>query len=389
MKKLTNTYFKRSKKSEKAWILHKQLTSGRLVYAYHKKSSKSLSEKVQHRLSKPFSEDDVPVTADRQGGALGRQMDIDGVGADGEKHDQTDELPERLKEFEGRVSSSDMKRMVAIERDIAEVMTLTDNEQSPDKRSRNNQHLLITHESSAPKAPRSHKRCRSYMKLPVYADPDAHQPSKKIAAKKHLDDTGGGAAPGGGPSQCCICFENIANAVNMQCGHGGICYECGKSILMSNTRLCHLCREPLLFVLQMDLDETYQDFIKVVAASYLSDGESDEEEAEVVSGDNGSESSNDSGRAVEEGEDGEGASGEAAPALPVEELYDIMYDRYEKDLDPPDAEEVNTFARKQLEDLAVYENYVNIDMDLVSYRGSARESVADQSQEESKSAREE
>ena len=66
-----------------------------------------------------------------------------------------------------------------------------------------------------------------------------------------------------------------------------------------------------------------------------------------------------------------------------------MFDRYEKNLDPPDPEEVNTFARKQLEDLAVYENYVNIDMDLVSYRASARESAADQSQEDCKSAREE
>jgi len=55
-----------------------------------------------------------------------------------------------------------------------------------------------------------------------------------------MNETGG--APGTAPS-CCICFDNTANAVNMQCGHGGICYECGKSILMSNTRLCHLCRE--------------------------------------------------------------------------------------------------------------------------------------------------
>ena len=47
---------------------------------------------------------------------------------------------------------------------------------------------------------------------------------------------------------------------------------------MSKTRLCHLCREPLLFVLEMDLAESYQDFIRVVAASYLSEGESENEE---------------------------------------------------------------------------------------------------------------
>eukprot|EP00354_Favella_ehrenbergii_P010047 CAMPEP_0170474276 /NCGR_PEP_ID=MMETSP0123-20130129/16065_1 /TAXON_ID=182087 /ORGANISM="Favella ehrenbergii, Strain Fehren 1" /LENGTH=60 /DNA_ID=CAMNT_0010743901 /DNA_START=653 /DNA_END=835 /DNA_ORIENTATION=+ len=37
----------------------------------------------------------------------------------------------------------------------------------------------------------------------------------------------------------------------------------------------YAAREPLLFVLQMDLDETCQDFIKVMAASYLSDGDSE------------------------------------------------------------------------------------------------------------------
>ena len=49
------------------------------------------------------------------------------------------ELPDQLKEFHGKVSPSDMNRMVAIERDIAEVMHLTDGEQqhSPYKKSRN------------------------------------------------------------------------------------------------------------------------------------------------------------------------------------------------------------------------------------------------------------
>jgi len=108
--------------------------------------------------------------------------------------------------------------------------------------------------------------------LPMYADPDAQKVAAESGQENKMNETGG--APGTAPS-CCICFDNTANAVNMQCGHGGICYECGKSILMSNTRLCHLCREPLLFVLQMDLDETCQDFIKVMAASYLSDGDSE------------------------------------------------------------------------------------------------------------------
>ena len=44
MKKLTNTYFKKSKASEKAIIFHKELTSQKLYFTMHKKNSKSLSE---------------------------------------------------------------------------------------------------------------------------------------------------------------------------------------------------------------------------------------------------------------------------------------------------------------------------------------------------------
>ena len=61
MKKLTNTYFKKSKASEKAIIFHKELTSQKLHFTMHKKNSKSLSEsgalQKAHKLSKPFTED--------------------------------------------------------------------------------------------------------------------------------------------------------------------------------------------------------------------------------------------------------------------------------------------------------------------------------------------
>jgi len=42
--------------------------------------------------------------------------------------------------------------------------------------------------------------------------------------------------------------------------------------------------------------------------------------------------------------------------LSIEDIYDIMFDRFEKGLEPADPEEVNKFASKQLDDLAVYEN---------------------------------
>ena len=85
------------------------------------------------------------------------------------------------------------------------------------------------------------------MKIPNYADPEAlarqEQKQKALFENKEFIET----------TSCIICFEKLANAVIMNCGHGGICYDCGKSILESSLQVCHLCREPLLFVLQMDL----------------------------------------------------------------------------------------------------------------------------------------
>ena len=110
------------------------------------------------------------------------------------------------------------------------------------------------------------------MKLPDYAEPGIlaqieAEKQAQLADKDYLEK-----------ASCCICFSNLANAVLMNCGHGGICYECGKSILQSNSCLCHLCREPLLFVLQMDLQNTYKNFINVVSATYIDDSESSGDE---------------------------------------------------------------------------------------------------------------
>jgi len=79
-------------------------------------------------------------------------------------------------------------------------------------------------------------------------------------------------------NSCCICFENLANAVNMSCGHGGICIECGRSVLESDLRVCHLCREPVICVLQMDLSYAHKNFINVVSATYVAQDEDDEDD---------------------------------------------------------------------------------------------------------------
>ena len=88
MKKLTNTYFKKSKQSEKAVILHKELTSQKLHFSMHRKSTKSLSEpaagdgpgKLQ-KLTKPFTEDMIELP-EKQNPPNGTQAAIIGT-ADG------------------------------------------------------------------------------------------------------------------------------------------------------------------------------------------------------------------------------------------------------------------------------------------------------------------
>ena len=60
MKKLTNTYFTKSKATEKEVILNKELTSKKLHFSMHKKNTKSWSDEgnKKNRLAKPkFTED--------------------------------------------------------------------------------------------------------------------------------------------------------------------------------------------------------------------------------------------------------------------------------------------------------------------------------------------
>jgi hypothetical protein len=67
----------------------------------------------------------------------------------------------------------------------------------------------------------------------------------------------------------------------MECGNGGICYECGKQIIASEVRVCHLCRENIAYILKLDLATVYSNFIKVVSATFI-DYESDDEEEQNI-----------------------------------------------------------------------------------------------------------
>lgn len=72
-------------------------------------------------------------------------------------------------------------------------------------------------------------------------------------------------------------MDEKPDAVIMECGHGGICYECGKQIIVSEARVCHLCREPVFYILKMDLSTVYSNFIKVISATFIDDDDESEE----------------------------------------------------------------------------------------------------------------
>ena len=41
----------------------------------------------------------------------------------------------------------------------------------------------------------------------------------------------------------------------MECGHGGLCFECGKSLAQRHPRTCPICRGPISSVLKVERRE--------------------------------------------------------------------------------------------------------------------------------------
>ena len=52
--------------------------------------------------------------------------------------------------------------------------------------------------------------------------------------------------------ECCICYMALPDGVMLDCGHGGVCYKCACQVL-STSRSCHLCRNTIISVLQIDI----------------------------------------------------------------------------------------------------------------------------------------
>lgn len=67
---------------------------------------------------------------------------------------------------------------------------------------------------------------------------------------------------------CEVCYSTQADSIFMPCGHGGVCYDCAVDIFSKGNYSCHLCRKPILQVLQIDLEaHDFQNFPRVVSTT--------------------------------------------------------------------------------------------------------------------------
>ncbi|CAK85402.1 unnamed protein product (macronuclear) [Paramecium tetraurelia] len=67
---------------------------------------------------------------------------------------------------------------------------------------------------------------------------------------------------------CCICFDNEPNSLFMQCGHGGVCYNCAID-LWKNKAECYLCRNKIDRVLKIKMIEQQKNIYQVIAATEM------------------------------------------------------------------------------------------------------------------------
>ena len=85
---------------------------------------------------------------------------------------------------------------------------------------------------------------RSRVRLAWLSPRAQHRPSMSTPQANDCTTPGGDIMSPDSQRLCRLCFTNEANAVILECGHGGICMVCGLRIKQGNTaqRLCPMCR---------------------------------------------------------------------------------------------------------------------------------------------------
>ncbi|CAK88934.1 unnamed protein product (macronuclear) [Paramecium tetraurelia] len=69
-------------------------------------------------------------------------------------------------------------------------------------------------------------------------------------------------------NKCIICCEQASNAVFMNCGHGGICYQCAVQVAQ-NQKECFLCRQIILQIYEID-EKDASIFKRVISKTRIS-----------------------------------------------------------------------------------------------------------------------
>ncbi|KAL4502971.1 hypothetical protein ABPG72_014200 [Tetrahymena utriculariae] len=79
---------------------------------------------------------------------------------------------------------------------------------------------------------------------------------------------------------CLICFQNSQDSVFMNCGHGGICYDCSLDI-WKITGECYLCREKIKQILQIDLEyKKKKNLVKILYITELTEENESDSDSE-------------------------------------------------------------------------------------------------------------
>jgi len=77
---------------------------------------------------------------------------------------------------------------------------------------------------------------------------------------------------------CQICFDKAPDSVFMECGHGGVCFNCALDV-WRNSEECYLCRARIEQILQLDCEQVNSDrYYKIIASTRLIE---EGEEAEI------------------------------------------------------------------------------------------------------------
>ena len=69
-----------------------------------------------------------------------------------------------------------------------------------------------------------------------------------------------------GPRLCTICCLKTPNAIFMNCGHGGVCFDCACMLWFKNKK-CFYCRSEVLMILKYDSE--HESLIRVSRAVKL------------------------------------------------------------------------------------------------------------------------